>query len=120
MLNLLLRLAVTVIALRGADLLLPDFNFSGGWVPLIAFAVVLGLLNWIVKPILVFLSIPFLIITLGLFYFVVNALVLYTASMLLPGVLHATNAGIFLGSLLVSFFHWILAGIFRLNKKDHE
>lgn len=119
-LNLLLRLAVTVIALRGADLLLPDFNFSGGWAPLIAFAIVLGLLNWIVKPILVFLSIPFLIITIGLFYFVVNALVLYMASMLLPGVLHATNAGIFFGSLLVSFFHWILAGIFRLNKKDHE
>ena len=120
MLKLLLRLAVTVAALKGADLLLSNFNFSGGWGPLIVFAIVLGLLNWIVKPILVFFSIPFLILSLGLFYFVLNALILYMASMLDPGVLHATNGGILIGSALVSFFHWLLFVIFRLNKKHDE
>lgn len=120
MLKLLLRLAVTVLALKGADILLPNFNFVGGWGPLIGFAIVLGLLNWIVKPILVFFSIPLLILSLGLFYFIVNALVLYMASVLLPGVLHAGNFGIFFGSILVSFLHWILSAIFRLKKKDDE
>lgn len=120
MLNLLLRLGVTVLALRGADLLLSNFNFAGGWGPLILFAIVLGLMNWIVKPILVFFSLPLLILTIGLFYFVLNALVLYLTSVLLPGVLTATPAGIFFGSILVSIFHWILSAIFRLKKKEDE
>src|SRR5262245_44585239 len=102
MLNLTLRLAVTILALKGADVLLPNFNFSGGWGPLIAFAIVLGILNWLVKPILVFFSIPFLIITIGFFYFVINALVLYMASVLLPGTLNASAAGIFFGGILIS------------------
>lgn len=118
MLRLLLHLAVTVAALKVADLLLSNFNFSGGWGPLIGFAIVLGLLNWIIKPILVFFSIPFLVLSLGLFYFVVNALVLYMASMLDPGVLHATNGGLVIGSALVSFVHWLLLMVFRQNKKD--
>src|SRR5262245_35723078 len=120
MLNLLLRLAVTVLALKGADFLLPNFNFAGGWGPLIAFELVLGLLNWIVKPILVFFSIPFLILTIGLFYFVINALILYMTSALVPGVLQASMAGIFWGSIFVSLFHWILSAVFRLKKKHDE
>ena len=118
MVNLILRLIVTVLSLAGADYFLDNFNLHGGWVNLVWFGIILGLLNWIVKPILVFFSFPLIIITIGLFYFVINALVLYMASLILPGVLTATLPGIFFGSILVSVFHWILSGIFRVRKEE--
>jgi len=117
--NVILRLLITALALKGADYLLPNFNLHGGWVHLFWFAVVMGLLNWLVKPILVFFSIPFLIVTVGLFYFVINALILYFASLAVPGTLTATNGGILIASIVVTFLHWILAVVFRVNKKEH-
>src|SRR5262249_22221868 len=93
-------------------------NLHGGWVHLFWFTVVIGLLNWLVKPVLVFFSIPFLIITVGLFYFVINALMLYFASLAVPGTLTATNGGILIASMVVTFLHWILAVVFRVNKKE--
>jgi putative membrane protein len=118
MINLILRLIVTVLSLKGADYLLDNFNLHGGWVNLVWFGIVLGLLNWLIKPILIFFSFPLIIITIGLFYFVINALVLYMASLILPGVLTATLPGIFFGSILISFFHWVLSGIFRIRKEE--
>lgn len=117
--NAILRLLITALALKGADYLLPNFNLHGGWVHLFWFSVVMGLLNWLVKPILVFFSIPFLIITVGLFYFVINALMLYFASLAVPGTLTATNGGILIASIVVTFLHWMLAVVFRVNKKEH-
>ena len=116
--TLLLRLLITVLALKGADILLPNFNFQGGFWNLVCFGVVLGLLNWIVKPILVFFSVPLLILTIGCFYLVINAIILYVASLLLPGVLSASSFGIFWGSVLVSLFHWLLSILFRVRKHD--
>lgn len=118
MINLILRLIVTVLSLAGADYFLDNFNLHGGWVHLVWFGIVLGLLNWLVKPILVFFSFPLIIITIGLFYFVINALVLYMASLILPGFLTANLPGIFFGSILVSFFQWTLSALFRIRKEE--
>ena len=82
------------------------------------FAIVLGLLNWLIKPILVFFSFPLIILTIGLFYFVINALVLYIATLIMPGVLTATLPGILFGSILISFFHWLLSYVFRIKKDE--
>lgn len=120
MINLILRLIVTIIALKGADYFLDNFNLHGDWVNLVWFGIVVGLLNWLVKPILVFFSFPLIILTIGLFYFVINGLVLYMASLIFPGVLTATLPGIFFGSILVSFFHWILSALFRIRKDDTD
>src|SRR6185369_4140530 len=114
----LLRLIVTMVALKGADYFVPGLRFHGGWVPLALFAIVLGLLNWLVKPILVFFSIPFLILTIGLFYLVINAAILWIATVVMPGAVTATPGGIFVGSILISIFHWFLSIVFRLKKKD--
>ena len=118
MINLILRLIVTVLALKGADYFLDNFNLHGDWVNLVMFGVIVGLLNWLVKPILVFFSFPLIVLTIGLFYFVINALVLYMASLIFPGVLTATLPGIFFGSILVSLFHWILSAVFRIRKEE--
>ena len=118
MVNLLLRLLVTVAALKGADILLPGFNFHGGFLTLCWFGIVLGLLNWILKPILVFFSFPLLILTIGIFYFVLNSLLLYLTSILLPGVLTGTTWGFLLGGFLVTVFHWFLTVVFRVRTDD--
>lgn len=118
MINLLLRLIVTMLAIKGADVLLDSFNLHGGWESLLVFSIVVGILNWLVKPILVFFSFPFLILTIGLFYLVINAAILYLASLIVPGVLEVTVSGILLGSLLISIFQWFLSAFLRVQKKS--
>ena len=118
MINLLLRLLITMAALKGADLLLPNFNFHKGFFSLLGFTLIAGLLNWIVKPILVFFSIQLIVLSLGIFYVCINALLLYLATLLMPGELTATGWGIFWGSILVSILHWFLTILFRQREKN--
>jgi putative membrane protein len=120
MVNLILRLIVTIFALILTDFFLPNFNLHGGWTNLFWFGIVIGLLNWLIKPILVFFSFPLIILTIGLFYFVINALILYIATLIIPGTLNATLPGILFGSILMSFFHWLLSVIFRIKKDDQD
>jgi putative membrane protein len=120
MVNLILRLIVTILALLLTDFFLANFNLHGGWLHLTLFGIVLGLLNWLIKPFLVFFSFPLIILTIGLFYFVINALVLYIATLIMPGVLTATMPGILFGSILMSFFHWLLSILFRIKKDDED
>jgi putative membrane protein len=118
MLNFLLRLLITMVALKGADILLPNFNLHGGFVTIAIFSLVLGILNWAIKPILVFFSIPFIVVTLGLFYLIINALILYIASLILPGILTGTTMGYIVGSLFVSILHWMLSLLFRVHAHE--
>lgn len=118
MINLLFRLLVTLLAIKGTDVLLTSFNLHGGFRSLLIFSIVVGFLNWLVKPILVFFSFPFLILTIGFFYLVINAAILYLASLIDPGVLDATWFGIFFGSFLISIFQWLLSALFRIRKHD--
>lgn len=71
-------------ALWVADALLGGVEIDG-WGPLLVAAAVLAVLSAVVKPILVVLSIPFLILTLGLFLLVINAVVLWLTDALVSG-----------------------------------
>jgi putative membrane protein len=70
------------------SLLVADWIFDGvtidGWWPLILGAAVLGIANTIIKPILTLLTLPLVIVTLGLFYFVINVLMLALAEWIAP------------------------------------
>jgi putative membrane protein len=116
MINLFIRLLITMAALKGADILLDNFQLHGGFLRLLWFTILLGLLNWLIKPVLVFFSIPLIVLTIGFFYLIINALILYATSYLMPGVLTATTFGIFWGSILISLFHWILTILFRVRE----
>ena len=118
MLKFVIRLLITMAALKGADLVLTNFTLREGFLPLLKFSIVFGIVNWLIKPILVFFSIPFIILTIGFFYLCVNALLLYLTTLIIPGELNATGWGIFWGSILVSFFHWLLTLVFRVREKD--
>ena len=65
--------------------LVPGIHYEGDWVYLLIAGVVFGLLNLIVKPLVTVLSLPVVVLSLGLFFIVINAFILYLASWLLDG-----------------------------------
>ena len=111
----LISLLLNAIALLLADYLISGFEVSG--VISAVFAVfILGIVNAIIRPILVFLTLPVTLITLGLFILVINAITFELASWFVPGFHVYTFGGAFLGALITSAFNWTLNGLF--NKKD--
>ena len=82
--KLLLRLVISTLAVLVAANLVPGVEVNGT-VTAIIVAIVLGILNTFLKPVLQILALPITIITLGLFYFVVNVFIIYLASYLVDG-----------------------------------
>lgn len=105
----------SVVAVLIAAYFLPGVVVAGLWSALIV-ALVLGFLNLTIKPLLVLLTLPINILTLGLFTFVINALMVLLASSIVKGF---SVAG-FLNALLFSLILTIVQGIFDLllKKKD--
>lgn len=79
-----IKLLLTGVAAMLAAYLLPGVSIDG-FVTALILAVVLALLNAIVRPVLVFLTIPVTILTLGLFLLVINALIILLADYMVPG-----------------------------------
>jgi putative membrane protein len=81
---LLLRLVISAVALLAVAYLVPGFEVVSFYIALLA-ALVLGLANAVVRPLIFVLTLPVNIITLGLFTFVINAAMLWIASSVVPG-----------------------------------
>lgn len=86
----------------------PGISISGWYAAIIA-ALVLGLLNALVKPVLLFLTFPITIVTLGLFVFIINALLFWFASSFLDGFAVTGFWAAFFGALLMSVFSSIIS-----------
>ena len=84
MTNLILRIVFSTIAVLGAAYLLPGVSVDGFGTALVV-AIVLGLLNAFVRPILTLLSLPITILTLGLFLLVINVVIIKIADALIDG-----------------------------------
>lgn len=76
----ILRLLATATALWVAVLIVPGITYTGGAIGLVVVALVFGFVNAIVRPILKVLTCPLVILTLGLFVFILNALMLWLTS----------------------------------------
>lgn len=113
MMNFLIRLFVNALALAAAAWLLDGIQMSGGFWDILLVAFVFGLLNAVLKPILLFLSLPFLIVTLGLFALVVNALMLLITASLLADFAVAGFWSAVLGSIVISLVTMILGGLLK-------
>jgi putative membrane protein len=110
-LGILFHIIGNAIALL-ATTIVPGISFNGSWVTLLVAGLVIGLFNLIVRPIAIFLSFPVILLTLGLFYFVLNGILLWLAQLVVPGY-HVTTvwAGI-LGSIVFTVVNWILGELF--------
>jgi|SRR3989344_612978 len=82
--GILINWTVSALAILTASYLLPGVHVAS-FVAALAAAVVLGIINAIIKPVLLILTLPINILTLGLFTFVINVLVILLAANLVPG-----------------------------------
>ena len=101
MVVILLRILTGALALLAAAALIPGIEIESLYIALIA-AVVLGLLTLIARPVLVILTLPITILTLGLFVFVINALLFLFAASFIEGFSVDGFIPALLGSLFVS------------------
>jgi putative membrane protein len=106
----LARLLLNGIAILVAAWLVPGLQLAGTGSALIAGAI-LGLVNALVRPVLFLLTLPFTLLTLGLFIFVLNALCLGLTAALVPGFEIAGFWSALFGALVVSIVSWILNGL---------
>lgn len=86
---------------------------ADGWPALLTMALLLGMLNAFVRPLLMLLSLPFIVVTLGFFILILNALVLWFAGSLVPGFHVDGFWNAFFGSIIVSFVSWVLSAFFK-------
>ncbi|MDQ3622288.1 MAG: phage holin family protein [Verrucomicrobiota bacterium] len=88
---------------------------ADNWVSLVGGSLLLGIINALVRPVLLLLSLPFIVATLGLFILVINALLLWLVGSIVPG-LHVESFGTaFFAALIVSLVSWFLSAFFRAS-----
>ncbi len=105
--RIIFKLILTALGVLGAAYLLPQFMSVESFYVALIVAVVLAVLNLIVKPIIVLLTLPINLVTLGLFTLVINALLLWLAAYVVTGFDVAGFVGAFVGALVVSVVVWL-------------
>ena len=103
----LARLVLNAVAIGAAAWLVPGVQLAGP-VPAVIAGVLLGFVNALVKPILILLTLPFTLLTLGLFLFVVNAICFALTAALVPGFDLAGFSAAFFGALVVTLVSWVV------------
>lgn len=105
--NLIFYLIVNSLAVFITSYILPGIHVSS-LVTIITVAVVLGIVNTFIKPILVLLTLPLTIVTLGLFILVLNALIVMFVAYVVPGFTVDNFWWALLFSLVISIVSWFL------------
>jgi putative membrane protein len=113
--SLLLTWLVNALALLIITYLVPSIHIRSFGTALII-ALVLGLINTFIRPVLVLLTLPVTIVTLGLFILVVNALCFWLGASLLKGFEVSGFWAAFIGSILYSIVSWLLSALIFGNR----
>lgn len=106
----LVRVLLNGAAIVAAAWVVPGI-YLAGVVPALVAGAILGVVNALVRPLLLLLTLPFTLLTLGLFIFVVNAICLALTAALVPGFDISGFAAAFFGALLVSIVSWALSAL---------
>ena len=104
--GLITRLVIVALSLWLASEIVPGFEVRGGWT-LIGTAILLGMVNAVVRPVLVVLTLPFTILTLGLFLVVINASMLGLVAAMFDGFTIESFWSAVLASLIISIMGWL-------------
>jgi putative membrane protein len=103
---------ITAAALAAAAQVVPGVRFRSLGILLFS-ALVLGLVNAVVRPVLVILTLPITILTLGLFYLIINGVAFGLAAALVPGFTVASLGSAVMGALVVGLVSWLLGSALR-------
>jgi putative membrane protein len=105
--NLITHLAINILALLVVDYLLQGFELTTLMTALVA-AIVIGIINTFVRPILQLLALPFSIVTFGLTAFLINVGLLYLSASIVPGFQIDGFGTAVVASVLLTLVSWVL------------
>jgi putative membrane protein len=108
--KLLVTWVLNALALFAVAYLVPSIHVDNIWVALVA-ALVIGLANVLIKPILIILTLPITLITLGLFIFVINGVLFWAVGNFLQGFEVRNLASGIIGAIVYSVISWVLSAI---------
>ena len=109
---ILFRWLINAMALIAVTYLVHGIHVSGFWTALWV-ALVLGLLNAVVRPILIFLTLPITLLTLGLFTFVINAAILLFVGTVTRGFTIDNFSSAFLAAVLLWAIGWLTSVVLK-------
>ena len=115
--RLLLLWILNAVALLAVTWLLPSIQVTGFGAALVA-ALGLGFINTLVRPVLALLTLPLAVLTLGLFYLVLNGLLFWLASALLPGFYVAGFWSALFGAILYGVIAWALSALIPEKRSE--
>ncbi len=112
--KLILRIAINAVAIWLTSMLLSGLTFGGSFINLIIVAIIFGLVNAIIRPIVKLLTLPINIITLGLFTLVINTLMLmltvwFSGSLSLEGGVFSSFLTAFVAAIIISIISTVLS-----------
>jgi putative membrane protein len=110
----LIRWFVTTLSVLGATWLIPGISYDTIGT-LLGAALLLGIINALVRPVLLLLSLPFIIVTMGFFILVVNALLILFVSKVIPGFHVAGFWTALFSGIVIGLISWILSSFFRTS-----
>ena len=120
----LIRLLVNAAALWVATRIVSGVSYSGGALPLLGVALVFGVVNAVISPVLKILTFPIIILTLGIFSLVINGLMLMLTSALSSALalgFHVSGFwAAFWGALVVSLVSTVLSLLFRDSRREDD
>jgi len=111
--NMFLRWLLGAVSIMLVGYLVPGIHVTGLWAALLA-ALVLGILNALLRPILLILTLPVTILTLGLFSLIINAGIFILVSTIVKGFTVDTFSAALIGSILLWLINW---GFSSITKK---
>jgi putative membrane protein len=112
MARFLLHWGIIALALAAAAHVVPGVHFSSGGALAVA-ALVLGFVNAVIRPVLVVLTLPITLVTLGLFYLIVNGAAFGLAAALVPGFTVASLGSAVMGAIVVGVVSWAIGWVTR-------
>lgn len=113
-----LKILLTALAVVILAEVLPGIDVANNYLTAVIVAVVIALLNMFVRPLLIFFTLPATLVTLGLFLFVINAIIIILAGKLVDGFYVSGFWTALIFSILLSFFRSFLFKFFDVEKEN--
>ncbi|HYL54485.1 MAG TPA: phage holin family protein [Gemmatimonadales bacterium] len=123
MMGFFFRLLITALGLWAATKIVPGVQING-WGNLLVAALLLGIVNAVIRPVILILTLPLTVLTLGLFILVVNGISLSVVAWLMPGFTLSGLGSAILGSVIVGLTSWFastfVGGSGRIERYRHR
>jgi len=118
--DFIIRILINAIAIAVTAILVPGIQVSNdGLMTFLIIGLVFSVINALVKPVLILLTCPAVILTLGLFIFVINAVILNLTAQFSGGRLFVEGFGAaFIGGIIMALVNMVLEGVFGVHEED--